>query len=214
MTDGRSTRWESHRHARRAELVEATLVAIRRHGPLVGMDEVAAVAGTSKTVLYRHFADKSQLYLAVCARVADTLLGQLRSVLRPDADPRDTVAAGIDVYLHLIESDPQVYRFVVRHASLDRPLDADPVGGLIQLIGDQVARVIEPRLRTAGFDPAAALPWGHGLIGMVRAAADPWLDGRVSLSRADLTTNLTRLVWDGLCPVINTSIDHTASEAR
>lgn len=207
MTDGRSTRWESHRQARRAELVEAALAAIRRHGPLVGMDEVAAAAGTSKTALYRHFSDKSQLYLAVCTRVADTLLTQLRSVLRPDGDPKDTVAAGIDVYLHLIESDPRVYRFVVHHPTLDRPIDADPVVGLIQLIGDQVARVIEPKLRSAGLDPAAALPWGHGLIGLVRAAADPWLAGRVALTRAELTANLTGLVWGGLSPIV-----HTASE--
>ena len=30
-TDGRSSRWDEHRLARRAELVEATLLAIRTH---------------------------------------------------------------------------------------------------------------------------------------------------------------------------------------
>lgn len=202
--DGRSARWEAHRRARRVALVEATLVAIRRHGPSVGMDEVAEAAGTSKTVLYRHFADKTQLYVAVCARVADTLVGQLRSVLRPDADPRDTVAAAIDAYLRLIESDPRVYRFVVHHPALDRATDADPVGGLIQLIGDQAARVVEPWLREHNARGAAAhaLAWGHGLIGLVRAAADPWLEGRVALSRSELGHDLTLLAWGGLATLL------------
>ena len=50
--DGRSTRWDQHRAARRRELVDATLRAIRQHGAGVGMDDIAAVAGTSKTVVY------------------------------------------------------------------------------------------------------------------------------------------------------------------
>ena len=68
-SDGRDTRWAQHRLARRVELVEATLKAIRRHGAGVGMDEIAAEAGTSKTVIYRHFGDKAGLYLAVVEAV-------------------------------------------------------------------------------------------------------------------------------------------------
>lgn len=209
--DGRSVRWESHRRVRRAALADATLVAIRRHGPSVGMDDVARVAGTSKTVLYRHFTDKVQLYLAVCERVADTLLRQLRQVLGPERDIREAgqaraaLAAGIDVYLQLIESDPKVYRFVVHHPALDRPIDADPVDGLVQLIGDQVARVIAPTLRSEGVDPEVALPWGHGVIGLVKAAADPWLDGRVALTRLELTDYLTQLAWNGLSGAVASS---------
>ena len=56
--------------ARREQLVEATLAAVGKHGAGVGMDEIAAEAGTSKTVVYRHFADRTELYVAVCTRVA------------------------------------------------------------------------------------------------------------------------------------------------
>ena len=67
--DGRDTRWAQHRAQRRRELVEAALRAIRRHGPGVGMDEISAEAGTSKTVVYRHFRDRTGLYAAVVESV-------------------------------------------------------------------------------------------------------------------------------------------------
>ena len=52
-TDGRDARWAEHRVERRRELVESTLRAIRKYGAGVGMDEIAAEATTSKTVLYQ-----------------------------------------------------------------------------------------------------------------------------------------------------------------
>src|SRR5262245_32752527 len=53
--DGRDSRWEQHREERREALVDATIRAIRKHGATVGMDDIALEAGTSKTVVYRHF---------------------------------------------------------------------------------------------------------------------------------------------------------------
>ena len=78
--DRRRSRWDEHRLVGRAELVEATLLAIRTHGAGVGMDEVAATARTSKTVFYRHFTDRAGLYTAVAERVDATII---RGVLLP-----------------------------------------------------------------------------------------------------------------------------------
>ena len=50
--------------------MQASLAAVGKHGAGVGMDEIAAEAGTSKTVVYRHFADRAELYVAVCNLVA------------------------------------------------------------------------------------------------------------------------------------------------
>ena len=77
--DRRNSRWDDHRRARRQEIVDAAIAAVGRHGPGVGMEEIAAEAGTSKTVVYRHFGDRAELYLAVCNRVASQLLPKLRA---------------------------------------------------------------------------------------------------------------------------------------
>ncbi|SFP11903.1 transcriptional regulator, TetR family [Geodermatophilus dictyosporus] len=196
--DRRSSRWDEHRRARREQIVDATVAAVGRCGAGVGMEEIAAEAGTSKTVVYRHFADRSELYVAVCARVAGQLTGRLRAATRGTGHPREVLTAAVETYLAFIEADPELYRFVVAHPFLDRPVDADPVSTLSDLVGDQAATLVAAALRQAGRDPAAAAPWGHGVVGMVRSAADWWLRADRPMPRADLATHLTDLAWAGL----------------
>jgi len=208
--DRRATRWDAHRRTRRAELVDAAVHAIREHGAGVGMDEVAARAGTSKTVVYRHFGDRTELYVAVCARVARVLFGQIRRAVDGAASPHAQTGAAIEAYLALIESDREVYRFVVHRPLVPAlPTDTrpDPVADLVSLLGAQAAAVIAPHLARAGHDPAAAVPWGHGVVGMVRGAADDWLarggrTGGEPMSRAELARHLTDLAWTGLSGVV------------
>ena len=66
--DGRKQRWEKHKLARRTELTDGVIAAVRELGADVGMDEIAAHIGVSKTVLYRYFADKSDLGVATTVR--------------------------------------------------------------------------------------------------------------------------------------------------
>jgi len=204
--DRRASRWDAHRRSRRAELTDAAIAAIRTHGAGAGMDDVAAAAGTSKTVVYRHFADRTQLYTAVCERVAQVLLGQVRTAMDGEAGPRAKTAAAIAAYLRLIEHDPEVYRFVVH-----RPLaDADLVADLVSLIGDEVAAVTAEQLRAAGADPAPAVPWGHGVVGMVRSAADNWIARPAGMSREQLADHLTALAWTGLSGVVARTEEETS----
>jgi AcrR family transcriptional regulator len=203
--DRRASRWDAHRQARRAELVDAAITAIRTHGAGVGMDDVAAAAGTSKTVVYRHFVDRTQLYVAVCARVAEVLIGQVRAAMNAAEGPRAKTAAGIDAYLRLIENDREVYRFVVHRA-----LVAEPVADLVSLIGDEAAAVIAAQLRRTGADTSAAAPWGHGVVGMVRGAADHWLAHPEGMTRARLAAHLTDLAWAGLSGVVATPMEEVS----
>ncbi|MDD7919576.1 TetR/AcrR family transcriptional regulator [Actinomycetospora callitridis] len=210
--DRRSSRWDEHRRARRHELTAATIVAIRAHGAEVGMSQVAAQARTSKTVVYRHFADKNDLYLAVCDRVAATLVGQLQTAMREASDdPRRTLVSGIDAYLGLIAADPEVYRYVMRPPKLDRPESEDPVSDLCTVIGDHIAEIISTELRRQNRDPSPAQTWGHALVGMVRAAGDQWLATRPDLEREELAGQLADLAWSGLSRTVTPAAASSAS---
>lgn len=184
--DGRDTRWAEHREQRRRELTDAALRAIRRHGATVGMDEIAAEAGTSKTVIYRHFGDRLGLYLAVCASVDANVLGDLQQVLThvgdsttaptPLAgDTRAVIEAVIGSYFAQVERDPEVYRFVVRRPTLNVSPEDDPVIGISDTIADVLQPIFADALRDVGQPTTAARVWAHGLIGFVRESADRWL---------------------------------------
>ena len=210
-TDGRSARWEAHRRSRRRELVESALHSIRTHGATVGMDEIATTAGTSKTVFYRHFSDRAGLYRAVAERVDELILRDVGKVVGQslrdtdltelDEEPRQLIAAAIEAYLALVERDPEVYRFIVSAPLVvaDRTgnaakVAADTTTKIARQMGDLIAAALVAR----GSDPAPAKVWGLSLVGMVRAAADAWLDGQLGdLGRPALTEQLTDLAWAG-----------------
>lgn len=203
--DGRSTRWDEHRATRRRELVDATLRAVRQHGAGVGMDDIAAVAGTSKTVIYRHFTDRQGLYAAVSESVDALILRNLamatgaagNDLTSADSSPRGLVAGAIDAYLTLVEKDPEVYRFVVTAPLLDQS-SGDPAAPVTGHIAAQMSVVLTEALTRAGRATAPARVWGAGLVGMVRAAADQWLADPDSMTRHELTEHLTDLAWGGL----------------
>src|SRR5215213_7437627 len=72
--DGRRSRWTEHRRARREDLVDAAVEAVRRTGPDFAVDDVARSARVSKTVIYRYFTDKDELVDAVLERISTNVL--------------------------------------------------------------------------------------------------------------------------------------------
>ncbi|MGH8791103.1 MAG: TetR/AcrR family transcriptional regulator, partial [Stackebrandtia sp.] len=183
------------RKARRAEIVEAAVRAIHRHGPAVSMNDVAAEAEVSKPVLYRHFADQADLYHEVGRWAARWLVRWLAQHLEPGDEPREVVAAVVDAYLGAIETEPRLYRFVVRYAFADST-SPDSVDGYRAVVAEHVARVLRARLDDD--HAAAAQAWAHGLAGLVQSVGDWWLDNPEAATRAQLADQLTSLIWAGV----------------
>ena len=180
----------------------AALRAITAKGAGVGMDEVAAAAGTSKTVLYRHFADKEELYLAVADRVNSRILRELGEAVAASANPRQALSGIIAAYVQLVEADPEVYRFVVSHPFLERPLTSDPVQRISATVADETARTITAHLRVGGARDSSADALAHGLVALIRTAADRWISSPDRVPAATLVSDLTHLAWGGLSAVL------------
>lgn len=189
------------REQRRAALVQAAMRAIRQHGPDVAMEDIAAAAGVSKPILYRHFLDKGDLYMAVSETATEQLRTALLSSLTADTEPRTVLRLVIEEYLTFIEQQPQLYRFVVRRSFTDRPLSRDPVTTNAALISEALATILRDRLRALGLDSGGAETWAHAGVGMVQAAADWWLEHR-TLSRDALRDYLVTLAWGGLSGIV------------
>ncbi|NYH80055.1 AcrR family transcriptional regulator [Actinopolyspora biskrensis] len=192
--DARRERWKGHRQARRAEFVEAAIRAIGDYGAEVGMDDIAAEAGVSKPVLYRHFSDKSDLYLAVGEWGTNLLMERIRPALEQGGTVRERIERIVSTYLGVIEEYPELYRFVVRRNFADRPVQTDPVSTEKTIIANSLSRLLGEYLRSLELDSGGVEAWSHGLVGMVQASGDWWLE-RHSMSRDDLTEYLTKIIW-------------------
>jgi AcrR family transcriptional regulator len=194
--DRRRTRWDSHRARRRDELIAAAVAAIATHGPDVDMEQVAAVAGVSKPVLYRYFADKAQLWQAVGERAARVVVVAVEPAIANVAAQRDLVAYTVDAYLAAIETQPDLYTFLV-HSS-GAPRMPHIIAGSAKHLSTELARVIGDRLRDMGLDSGAAEPWAYGIVGLVQTIGDWWITHSRPVSRKALTEYVTTLLWDGL----------------
>ena len=188
--DGRHSRWDEHREARRAELVEAAVAAIDEHGPSAGIAEIAASAGVSKPVLYRYFADKDDLYRAVGAWGAHAVLEGILPVLLSDGPVRPRVEKGCAAYLELISRHPHVFFLLVEH-----PNHEDPLADGKEMVAAAISRSLGDALRDLGVDAAGAEPWAHGLVGLGLSTGEWWLRRR-TMSRAAVSRYLSSFVWN------------------
>lgn len=227
--DGRSTRWDDHRTARRAELVRAARKAVHRLGPAVSMDEIASAAGTSKSIVYRYFDDKAGLRLAVAETVVMQMHDALRAAAQRADNPEMALREMVRVYLEMIESSPNVYWFVTRTAiggnepapvetgrrgrrtesAVDAavptaPVDLHPLGAYLDSVIELVA---EPFARATDVPPADAAAWASGAVGFVRGSGEWWLGHRnvesSPLTREELTERVTLWLWTGPVGVLH-----------
>src|SRR5262245_7572325 len=102
----------SAREARRQELLDRTEELIRREGPFVSMEQIAAESGVTKPIIYRHFGDRDGLVLEIASRFINELVRELTPKMSEDDPPYDVLHATIDTYLGVIEADPNIYRFL------------------------------------------------------------------------------------------------------
>ena len=184
----------TRRSTQRAHLIESAITVIKRDGPGASMDQMAAQAGVTKPILYRHFSDRAGLVAAIAEFAFSQVSDGLDAALHAEATPRELVASTIDTYLVFIESDPAVYRFLVQRGVSEAGVS---INDYIWRTSRQVAVVLGEALRAAGVDSEPAEAWAFGIVGMVHASGDWWLE-RGALPRARLTEYLTSLVCDGL----------------
>jgi AcrR family transcriptional regulator len=181
------------RETRRGQFLDAALVAIRREGPGVSMETIAAEAGITKPILYRYFEDRDGLLRALAERFGVELVNRLRVDLPSGAEPREAMAAAIDAYIAMIEQDPALYRFVTQRM----PASGETISAVIDQVAAVITTVIGETLRSMEADSGAAEIWAYSIVGMVHLAGDRWV-ARPTVPRPRLVEYLTSLLWEGM----------------
>lgn len=183
--------------ARRAALVQAARKAVHRLGPDASMDDIATAAGTSKSIVYRYFADKTALQVAVAELVVSEIHEALDEAARTASTPRDGLRAMIDTYLAMIEHSPNVYWFVTRPLRED---DSAPLGHFLEAVADRVARPFADLLSARSGAATESDVWAAGAVGFVRGTGEWWLSHRDvpgTPGRPELVERVTAWLWAG-----------------
>lgn len=205
--DGRKRRWREHKIARREELVDGTIAAIRLRGREIGMDEIASEIGVSKTVLYRYFADKSDLTNATMVRYVETILApRIYAAIGGDLDEYGLAEATIAAYVETVAADPELYLYVMANSS---GAGHDVVADSERMIAELLSTVLGERLRRMDMDSGGSVPWAYGIVGSVQLATHWWISNR-SMTSDDLISYLTMMIWGGISGIATVN----ASPAR
>lgn len=157
------------------------------------MESIAAEAGITRPILYRHFGDVAGLCQAVAVAYAAELVAAMEQAGEGLAPGRALVRAQLDRYLAFLERDPNLYRFVTRQFPSARSGAQADVAGFAQLLGEGVAGY----LRALGMADVQAAIAGRAFVGSAQAAGEWWLDAQ-DVPRAAVADGLADLLWHGL----------------
>ncbi len=167
--DGRSRRWAAHREQRRAELSRAARKAVNRCGPDLSMDELATAMGTSKSIVYRYFTDKSGLQAAVGQSVLDEIADALAAAARQQGSAQERMRAMVEIYVGTLTHSPNVYRFVTAQQGAQ-------LSTFLVTVAEAVATPLREILAEADPEGDLSTLWASGMVGFVRGAGESWLN--------------------------------------
>lgn len=157
------------RPARREAILRGAAEAFADKGyAATSMEDVAAAAGITKLIVYRHFASKQELYDAVLEQVSE----RSREVFIAGLQAGKPGSGGVRALLTVARDDPAGFTLLWRHA-VREPQFADHAA----TIRDRGARAAEAQLAAAGVAAGRERRWAaETLMSYIVAAVLHWLE--------------------------------------
>jgi len=201
--DGRQARWAQHNRARRQVIIDAAVDVIgdSTPGEEVHVQQIADRAGLSRTVLYRHFGDRSDLDRAVQHDIVDRLRGELIPALSLQGTPTEIVRRVVAAYVGWAVENQALHRFVEREVGgegrsvFDEAVEeiAGQIEGLIVVVVDTMASELDRATQDA-LDPLV-----FGVVGTALGAVRRWLSRAVlAPPLEEFVDLLSEAVWNAI----------------
>lgn len=215
--DGRQLRWEGHNEERRLHVLNAAVELLEEQplGSELRVQQIAERAGLVRTVVYRLFSNRIDLYRAVQQHIVGMIRQQLDSTLVLTGSIEQIVGGVVGGYVSWVADHPQLHEMAQRALGDGQPGELDLA---VDNLGTDIAAVFQ----------AGAIMLGHeldeeqmttldvlviGLIGQVRGSVNQWVRRPdPKLSPRALARLLSRWIWfqiDGQAREIGVELDPT-----
>lgn len=198
--DGRQLRWAKHRAERRQAVIDAAIAVLERHpvGETIHVQEIADRAGIHRTVLYRHFEDRSDLDVAVQREVCRRAGEHLFAAMSLQGTPQDITRRIVDTFVRWMLDHQALVRFVERDAGGG---DVHPLDEAIEQVAERIDLLIQGVIGLLGVslpenDQAALDPFVFGLVGGGLQATKRWISRAERRPETDEFIDLlSRNIW-------------------
>lgn len=195
--DGRQSRWDTHNQQRRQQILDAATVVIEAQpaGTEFHVQQIAGQAGLNRTVVYRHFADRSDLDDAIRQHIIEDLTNALVPTVSLDGTVNEVIRRIISTYVDWTVRHPGLHAFAVQEANGPAQHGIDQIGAMLtELL--EVAVVMLGAELSAG-ERALVDPLAHGLVGAVFGAVRRWVTREPQEpSAAEISELLSKSVWN------------------
>ncbi|KAA1421714.1 TetR/AcrR family transcriptional regulator [Nocardioides humilatus] len=215
--DGRQLRWEGHNEERRLHVLNAAVELLEEQplGSELRVQQIAERAGLVRTVVYRLFSNRIDLYREIQQHIVGMIREQLDSTLVLSGSIEQIVGGVVGGYVSWVADHPQLHEMAQRALGDGQPGQLDLA---VDALGNDIAAVFQ----------AGAIMLGHeldedqmttldvlvvGLIGQVRGSVNQWVRRPdPKLSPRALAKMLSRWIWfqiDGQAREIGVELDPT-----
>lgn len=165
------------RQQRELQMLEAAAAEFGRRGyDATSMDDIAAVCGVTKPMLYNYFKSKEGLYAAMISRAGSHLVSEIIAV-REEKDPATRLHAALGVFLEFVDRYRDSWRMVFSGKGASQDQQGSIAGYRQQVMLGTVYTL--GQFRPEGMPGELARkqvePFAHGLLGAGEAIAQWWL---------------------------------------
>jgi AcrR family transcriptional regulator len=155
------------------------------------LNDIAAAAGVTKPMLYRHFESKKALHLALLAKHRDELLARIAESAGADGPLSRRLPVILDAWFGYVEENPYAWRMLFRDTTGDPEIQA------FHLELHASARALNVALIEASQELSAAPHEVEPLAELVRSATTGlalWWQEHPEVPRSVLVDVMTRML--------------------
>jgi AcrR family transcriptional regulator len=198
------------RALREEQLLDTALSVFAEQGyEATSIVDIAAAAGVTRPVVYKHYGSKDGIYLACLRRARQQLERQLAEAIDPDENAEGQLRAGIDAYFRFVEDNGREWDVLFGNGM---PVSGPAADGALQLrrnTADVIAGLLAqaaPNLDAQTIDAFSQALNGTG-VELAR-----WWRRHPALTREQVVAYHLTFAWGGLASVAGDAATATTAD--